>query len=119
MRRFAIGPVLAVALLVSAACGGEAATTTTEPPATMTEPPTITISGYSFGDPIEVTVGQTIEFVNGDGVPHTASADSGDFDTGTIPGGGSAEIVISEPGTYGYFCGIHGSMSGTITVVAA
>ena len=68
---------------------------------------------------MEVTVGQTIEFVNSDGASHTASADSGAFDTGTITGGGSAEIVIDEPGTYGYFCGIHGSMSGTITVVAA
>ncbi|MBS1265532.1 MAG: hypothetical protein MAG471_01377 [Acidimicrobiaceae bacterium] len=65
-----------------------------------------------------MTVGQTIEFINSDGAFHTASADSGAFETGTIVGGGSAEIVIDEPGTYGYFCRFHGSMSGSITVIA-
>jgi len=76
----------------------------------------VSISGFSFGGPIQVSAGQTIRFSNLDGASHTAT--SGAFDTGVIGGGLSAEIVIDTPGTYTYFCDFHGSMTGTITVVA-
>jgi plastocyanin len=76
----------------------------------------VSISGFSFGGPIQVSAGQTIRFSNLDGASHTAT--SGAFDTGVIGGGQSAEIVIDTPGTYTYFCDFHGSMTGTITVVA-
>ena len=61
-------------------------------------------------------VGQTIRFSNLDGAAHTASANGNAFDSGTIFGGQSADVVIDRPGTFAYFCAFHGGMTGSITV---
>ncbi|MDH3681447.1 MAG: cupredoxin domain-containing protein, partial [Acidimicrobiia bacterium] len=63
----------------------------------------------------------TFRFFNADGEAHTVTAgsptDPSDlFDTGVIAGNDANEISISEPGTYSYFCEIHPTMQGTITV---
>jgi plastocyanin len=77
---------------------------------------TIDIANFAF-DPegVEVAVGQEVVWANADDFTHTAQADA--FDTGDIAAGAASEpIVFDEPGTYSYFCGIHNSMTGTITV---
>lgn len=79
---------------------------------------TIDIAEFAF-DPqeVEVAAGTEVVWTNADDFAHTAEADDASFDTGDIAGGASSEpIVLSEPGTYSYFCGIHNSMTGTITV---
>ena len=88
-----------------------APTTTTSPP-----PVVVNISGFAYSGATEASVGQAIRFTNMDGAAHTASASGGTFDTGTITGGQSAEVVIDQPGTYPYFCWFHNGMTGTITV---
>ena len=103
-----------------------ATTTTTTPPTTTTQAPATTttnpppalvsISGFAYSGAAEASVGQTIRFTNMDGAPHTASAAGNAFDTGTLSGGQSADVVIDQPGTYAYFCWFHGGMTGTITV---
>ena len=74
----------------------------------------IEISDFSFSGATEVLVGQLIRFTNQDGSSHTATSDA--FDTGTIAGGQSVELVIDQAGTYTYFCLFHDGMTGTITV---
>ncbi|MBI3542895.1 MAG: cupredoxin domain-containing protein, partial [Deltaproteobacteria bacterium] len=65
-----------------------------------------------------VHVGTTVMWVNSDSMPHTATATDGSFDSGTIAPGGNFMFTFNTPGTFPYFCSIHGaqSMSGTIVV---
>ena len=72
---------------------------------------------------ITVGAGEAITFSNQGDRPHTATADDGSFDTGSVDPGASATVTITEPGTYGYYCEFHGGpggegMAGTITVTA-
>ncbi|HUG14309.1 MAG TPA: ScyD/ScyE family protein [Thermomicrobiales bacterium] len=65
---------------------------------------------------VTIQVGQTVEFVNGGRIVHTATARNGAFDTGNMRGGESVIIQINEPGTYEYICTPHPWMVGTIIV---
>ncbi len=78
---------------------------------------TITIKDFAF-NPADLTVnaGDTVTFVNEDGAPHTATADNGGFDTGNLSTGQSAAFKFSTAGTFSYFCAVHPSMKGSITV---
>jgi plastocyanin len=40
----------------------------------------------------------------------------GSFDSGTLAQGASFTFKATKPGTIAYFCSIHPSMTGTITV---
>ena len=78
---------------------------------------TVTIQNFAFS-PAELTVaaGDTVVFVNADGAPHTATADSGAWDTGRLDNGASAEVTFPAAGAHPYFCAIHTHMRGTIIV---
>jgi plastocyanin len=132
MRRAATSLLLVLAApLALGACGddddpaavGTTATTAggaaAPEPGTEAGPVTIDIAEFAF-DPqeIEVAAGAEIVWTNADDFAHTARAEDGAFDTGDIAGGGTTSdpVVLEEPGTYTYFCGIHNSMTGTITV---
>ena len=73
---------------------------------------TITIKDFAF-NPADLTVkaGDTVTFINEDGAPHT-----GGFDTGNLSTGQSAAFKFSTAGTFSYFCAVHPSMKGSITV---
>lgn len=68
-------------------------------------------------DPVVVQVGGKVIWQNEDTVPHTATADDGSFDTGTIEQGKLGSETFKEPGTFAYHCEIHPSMHGTVEVV--
>lgn len=76
---------------------------------------TITISGFSFGDPVTVQAGDTVAVVNNDGVPHTWTSEDDVFNL-SLSGGAQGTFTFEEPGEYAFFCSIHPSMTGTITV---
>jgi plastocyanin len=69
-------------------------------------------------DPATITVqtGQALTFTNTGRVAHTATANSGEFDTGSLRGGQSATIQFDNPGEFQYFCQPHPWMVGTIIV---
>jgi plastocyanin len=95
------------------------ATTSAEAPTTAptAAPAAIDIEGFDFGEPITVAVGQTVVVTNLDGAPHTFTDRGGAFDSGSIgTGGGTFEVAIDTPGTYEFFCSIHPSMTGSLTV---
>lgn len=96
----------------------ETMTETTVTETTVTEgaeTATISMSNLAFSGAQSVQVGQTIELVNSDEVPHTWTAEDGSFDV-SIPAGQTATYTFDEPGEYSYFCEIHPSMTGTIRV---
>jgi plastocyanin len=80
----------------------------------------VAISGFAFSPrEITVTVGDTITWTNSDAQAHTATANDGSFDTGTIGNNATGTATFSTAGTFPYHCKIHSSMTGTITVEAA
>jgi plastocyanin len=103
-------------VLLVAACGDDDATTTVPAPGDTAPTAVITISGFDFGDPISVTVGQTVEVRNDDGTPHTWTSTDGLFDSGPIAAGDSFTYSFAAPGVYPFMCEIHTSMTGEITV---
>jgi plastocyanin len=136
-----LAPILILLTLGLAACGGgsdgdtntaDTAETETTTGTTLEEPSgnapapsgeaprsaKIRIVGFSF-DPDTVTIqaGGKVTWLNEDSAPHTATADEGSFDTGTIQEGKIKSEAFKEPGTYGYFCEIHPEMRGTVEVV--
>jgi len=70
-------------------------------------------------DPVRIEEGGKVIWVNRDAAPHTATADDGSFDTGTIAQDKLKSESFKQPGTYTYFCEIHPDMHGTVEVVAA
>ena len=68
-------------------------------------------------DPVTIEAGGKVIWINRDSAPHTATADDGSFDTGTLEEGKLKSESFKEPGSYPYFCEIHPDMRGTIEVV--
>jgi len=78
----------------------------------------IIISDFAFSpETLTIKVGDTVEFVNEDGIPHSGAREGKDgFDTQVLNQGQSKKITFSKPGEYTYNCSIHPSMSGKIIV---
>jgi plastocyanin len=133
-------PPLAFALVALslglAACGGgsDDTTTTTETETTEASPEPsggvpapsgeaarsekVEIVEFAYDpDPVTVQAGGKVIWLNQDTAPHTATADDGSFDTGTLERGKLKSETFKEPGTYTYFCEIHPTMHGTVEVV--
>lgn len=68
-------------------------------------------------DPVTIAAGGKVTWVNRDSAPHTATAEDGSFDTGTLGEGKIGSQSFKEPGTYPYICTIHPTMKGTVEVV--
>lgn len=68
-------------------------------------------------DPVTIEAGGKVIWTNRDAAPHTATADDGSFDTGTLEEGKLKSESFKQPGTFPYFCEIHPDMRGTIEVV--
>ncbi len=68
-------------------------------------------------DPVVVQTGGKVIWQNEDAAPHTATADDGSFDTGTIEQGKVGSETFKDAGTYPYFCEIHPDMRGSVEVV--
>ncbi len=77
---------------------------------------TVEITNFEFKPAaIKVKKGDTVVFINRDIVPHTATADDGSWDTGSITTGESQEIIISENMTSSFYCFYHQAMKGSFT----
>ncbi|HEY5815158.1 MAG TPA: cupredoxin family copper-binding protein [Solirubrobacterales bacterium] len=70
-------------------------------------------------DPVTVEEGGKVIWINRDSAPHTATADDGSFDTGTLEEGKLKSESFKTPGEYAYICSIHPEMQGTVVVVKA
>jgi len=132
-----LAPVLVLLALGLAACGdsgddssttgGEnTATATTAEPSGNAPAPSgeavraakVKIVEFVYGpDPVTVQVGGKVTWLNEDTAPHTATADDGSFDTGTLERGKIKSETFKQAGTYPYFCEIHPTMHGTVEVV--
>jgi plastocyanin len=107
------------------ACGG---TNNPAPSPTPTPAPsgstTVTIpSGAStqtttaFGaNPLTISTGTTISWLNNDNTTHTSNADGNQWASGNILPGGRFNFTFASAGRFTYHCQIHPNMIGTINV---
>jgi len=82
-------------------------------------PPNTVLMANAAFSPITLTVSKNtiVTWTNNDGIVHTATSDSGAWDTGDIPPGGSKTITFTTTGTFRFHCTYHASMMrGTVVV---
>jgi plastocyanin len=116
MRVLRLLPLLAVAGLVPLAAPASA--TTVPAAAAAQDGGEARIVDFDFS-PRRLTVeaGTKVTWTNTGERPHTATDRGGTFDTRPIAPGASAEVTLSTPGTYFYFCRINpAKMNGVLTV---
>jgi plastocyanin len=78
---------------------------------------TVAIRNYDFAPKsLTVTAGTRVTWKNDDATAHTATANGGSFDTGTVAPKASRTIDFKHPGTFTYHCAFHAFMTATVTV---
>ncbi|MGR3463265.1 cupredoxin domain-containing protein [Limimaricola sp.] len=110
-------------MALAARAGGLAAPVAPRAPAAPSPSPAmgqlhaVEIRGFAFV-PAQITVapGDTVVFTNRDIAPHTATSESGLFDSGRLGRGQSVRMSFSARGSYPYLCSFHPRMRGAITV---
>jgi plastocyanin len=106
--------------LFAVGCGSDSPTTPTNPAGT--NPPdlvTITIKNGVFSpNPFPMKVGQRVNWLNSDTIAHTATADGGQFDTGSIAPTSAADdpVKMSAAGTITFHCKLHAGETGSIVI---
>ena len=114
--RFPVAVTLLLFVLV-AACGGSSSEPTTTAGGATGSADSVTIDDFSFmPSELTVSVGDTVTWTNDQGVAHTVTADTGEFDSGNLAQGAEFTETFDAAGTFPYFCAIHPSMTGSITV---
>jgi plastocyanin len=93
---------------------------TEEPTAAPTEQPSgtthdVEIVNFQLPD-VTIAVGETIRWTNVDGAAHTSTGRNNEWDSGTMPQGSRFAETFATAGTFEYYCTIHPSMVGSITV---
>jgi plastocyanin len=131
-----LAPVLIVAAFALSACGGGEdgdTSSATQPEASGTESEPsgkaapsgeaaraekVEIVDFAYEpDPVKVQVGGKVIWLNQDSAPHTATAEDGSFDTGTLEQGKLKSETFKQAGTYEYICQVHPDMHGVVEVI--
>jgi len=82
-------------------------------------PVPVTMPGKLFAPgELDVLVGTTVSWSNGDSSTHTVTADSDAFDSGHLRSGQEFSRTFTSTGTFAYHCSIHRSMRGEVRVYA-
>jgi plastocyanin len=67
-------------------------------------------------NPVEVNVGESVTWINGDSGIHTLTSKDGMFDSGMMEKGQSFNFTCDKAGEYSYFCEPHPNMVDTVVV---
>jgi len=65
---------------------------------------------------MKVTAGQPVTWTNTDDSPHQITLVDKGLRTAVLLKGHSASLTFDEAGTFGYICGLHPGMKGTVEV---
>jgi plastocyanin len=98
----------------------QATTSPTQAPPQPSHPPTtatVKIHNFKF-EPANVTIvaGETVQFINVDEEPHTATSTEGTFNSKALDTNQTWNYTANQPGSFPYICSIHPFMKGTLTV---
>lgn len=64
--------------------------------------------------PIRPRIGDTVTWVNEDIVPHTVTAEDGDWDSGEIAPGGRWSMTLAADTAAAYYCVFHPQMKAAL-----
>ncbi|MCX6520160.1 MAG: cupredoxin domain-containing protein [Actinobacteria bacterium] len=99
--------------------GGTGGGATPVPAPVPSGPVTVRIANRAFAPAsISVATGTTVVWSNNDKDPHTVTDRGGSFDSGSFGPGGSFQRTFTSAGSFSYFCDIHPSMVGVVSVSA-
>ena len=128
MKVFCFLSALTCAVILGG-CGGNASSpmpTVPTPAPTPSGPPVFSVAiptGASFltamayvPNPITVSVGTTIKWMNSDNVAHTVSSQNNLWDSGDIEPGATYTRTFQTAGSFPYYCVYHPLMVGTVNV---
>ncbi len=77
----------------------------------------VQIANFAFSPAsLTVPVGTSVTWENTDGVAHTTTSDDDLWGSGPLDTGDEFSAVFNDAGEFTFFCSIHPSMTGTITV---
>lgn len=82
---------------------------------------TVSIKNMAFNkSAMTIGLGTTVKWLNADLIQHSVISDSGtELGSGLLANGDSYTHTFNTLGTFTYHCGVHASMTGTITVKPA
>jgi plastocyanin len=125
----AIASAFLVILLSLSSCSPNPKTMTMQPmvmkeqpkeqPQTSQQPADVTVKIRNFKfEPanLAIAVGKTVQFLNVDEEPHTATATDGTFNSKALDTNQTWKYTATKPGTYPYICSVHPFMKGMLTV---
>jgi len=114
---------LALAVLGLTACSGNSSSPTSTSSSSGATAAVSIVAGARIltttafsPNPLNVSVGTTVTWMNNDTTTHDATANNGAFTTGNIAPGASASVKMQTAGTFAYHCAIHPGMVATVTV---
>jgi plastocyanin len=99
---------VALLLFAAAACGQSSTS-----PTPMTVTATISSGGFA-PNPINISVGSTVTWMNNDTAAHAIVADA--FSSGSIAPGAQYSYMFPSAGTFTYHDASNANMVGTVTV---
>lgn len=118
LTRLALASIASLTLL--AGCSAAPASTPAAPAAGSAS--AVEVSGFKFAPAtLEVAKGTKVTWTNKDTTKHTITSGKdgtkdSKFDGPLAEAPGTFSFTFADAGTYAYFCSIHKSMVGTITV---
>ena len=118
LTRFTLAAAASLALL--AGCSAAPASTGAAPAAGSAS--AVEVSGFKFAPAtLEVAKGTTVTWTNKDTTKHTVTSGKdgtkdSKFDGPLAEAPATFSFTFAEAGSYAYFCSIHKSMVGTVTV---
>ncbi len=119
LTRTALATAASLALL--AGCSAAPAATTPAAPAAAASS-AVEVTGFKFAPAtLEVAKGTKVTWTNKDTTKHTVTSGKdgtkdSKFDGPLAEAPGTFSFTFTEAGAYAYFCAIHKSMVGTVTV---
>jgi plastocyanin len=117
MRALRLLPLLALTGLVLLAAPASASRAAPAPAAAQAAEEAKIVDFDFSPRRLTVAAGTTVTWSNTGQRPHTATDRGGTFDTKPVAPGASAEVTLSTPGTYFYFCRINpAKMNGVLVV---
>jgi plastocyanin len=97
----------------TAATGSATATSPAAEPAALE----VSMADRAFSPAVlEISVGDTVTWINDDDTEHTVTADDGAFDSGQLNEGATFSFTFDTPGEFAYHCQFHSEMQATIVV---
>lgn len=119
--RLVLGTILLAAI---AGCGSSYSGGPSTSPSPTTTGSAVSIVGGASSltttayapNPIVLSPGGTVTWTNNDSTAHTATADDGSWNSGTIASGGKYSRTFPSAGTFTYHCTFHRGMVATVTV---